>query len=159
MCSPTSSVRSPAEHDLASVRIGLVDVALREDAGALGVVGGNRLGGVREWVEDRPDDHEVVRHALVMDDPAGALEVVVAEDVVDVVLGVHHVSDRPERLRLLAHGHGPRRQLRRVDHHHPVGGRHVARVAAADIGGRADVRGDLLHGYWVAVSPPSRVRI
>ena len=53
--------------------------------------------------------------ALVVDDLAGAAEVVVAEDVVDVMLGVDHVLDRAVLLGLLAHRHGLGGQLRRVD--------------------------------------------
>ncbi len=133
------------EDDLSPVRIGLVHVAGGEDRGALGIIGGNRLGGVGEGIEDRADDHEVVGHALVVNDPSGALEVVVAEDVVDVVLGVHHVPDRSVRLCFLPHRHGPRRQLRGVDHHHAVGGRDVARVAATQPCVGADRCRDLLH--------------
>jgi len=50
-----------------------------------------------------------------MDHGAGALEVVVAEDVVDVVLSVDQIADRTERLGELAHRHSLGGQLRGVN--------------------------------------------
>ena len=103
--------------------------------------------------------------ALVVDDLAGAAEPVVAEDVVDVVLGVDEVADRAVRLGRGAHRDGLGRQLRRVDDDDPVRGHDEARVAAAQLRRRVDVgrdaaraRGRRRH-HWVAVRPPSMVRM
>ena len=94
---------------------------------------------------DGGHDHEVVSDTLVVDD-RHRLEVVVAKDVVDVVLGVDDVADGAVRLGLLAHGHGLGRQLWRVDDHDAVGGDDEAGVAATDLRIGEDVGGDLLHG-------------
>jgi hypothetical protein len=112
--------------------VGIREVGLpvREDGLSLGVVGGDGLVGVVERVQGRGDLHEVVVDALVVDHLTGAPEVVVAEDVVDVVLGVDDVADVAVRLGFLTHGHGLGRQLRGVDDDDaPVGDDH-ARVAA-----------------------------
>ena len=55
-----------------------------------------------------------------MDDRPGALEVVVAEDMVDVVFGVDQVADRAMRLGQLAHRHRTGGQLGRVDDDHSI---------------------------------------
>ncbi len=57
--------------------------------------------GVLEGVELRSHLHEVVVDALVMDDLPCPSEVVVAEGVVEVVLGVDDASDVTVRLGLL----------------------------------------------------------
>jgi len=82
--------------------------------------------------------------APVVDDLTGALEPVVAEDVVDVVLGVHHEPDGAVLLGLLPHGDRLRGQLRGVDHHHTgrdheVDGEHDRGRGERDPGGRVDV--------------------
>jgi hypothetical protein len=80
----------------------------------------------------------------VVDDLAGAAEPVVAEDVIDVILGVDQVADRAVRLGLLPHRDCLRRELRRIDDDDAGRCRHEARVAAAQLGRREDVRRDLL---------------
>ena len=81
----------------------------------------------------------------MVDYRARTLEVVVAEDVVDVMLGVDDIADRAVRLGLRAHRNGLRRQLRRIDHDNPVAGDDVARVAAAQLRLSANVAGYLFH--------------
>src|SRR4029079_18055013 len=155
------------EDDRASGQVGVVVVAVGQDRGAVGVVGRDRLERVGERVERRLRVHEDVPERLVVDDLAGAPEPVVAEDVVDVVLGVDEIADAAVALRLLAHRDGPGRELRRVDDDDAVRRRDEAGVAAAELRRREDVRRDLLElerrrrhrwppgGYWVAVRPPS----
>ncbi len=163
--SPTRKVRSPGEDDGALVGVLVVDVTVGDQRRRFGVVGRDRLERVREWVQGGVRVHEVVVQALVVDH-RHALEPVVAEDVVDVVLRVDEVADRTVRLGLRPHRDRARRELRRVDRDHPVGGRDEARVAAAQLGRRVDVGRDALeldgggrHRYWVAVRPPSIPRI
>ena len=95
------------EHDGPLVRIAEVRLPVREDVLAVRVVGRNRLRRVGERIDVWIDHHEGVVHTLVVDDRAGALEVVVAEDVVDVMLGVDQVADRTMRLGQLAHRQRP----------------------------------------------------
>ena len=121
------------EDDLRLIGMLEVDVALGKDGRAIGIVGRYRLPGVVVGIEQRSRGHEVVVDALVVDDLArNAAEVVVAEDVIDVVLGVDDVLDGAVLLDLFAHGDGLRRQLGGVDDDGSLGGEHVARVAAAD---------------------------
>ena len=155
------------EHDGPARQVGVVQVAIGDQRRRLGVVGRDRLERVGERVERRVRVHEDVVQRLVVDDLAGAAEPPVAEDVVDVVLGVDQVADRAVRLRLGAHRDRARRELRRVDDDDAGRRGHEARVAAPELGGRVDVRRDLfeverggrhrwlLVRYWVAVRPPS----
>ena len=82
------------------------------------------------------------------------------------MLGVDQVADRSVRLGLRPHRDRAGRQLGRVDGDDAIGRRDEARVAAAQLGRRVDVRRDALeldggrrHRYWVAVRPPSIPRI
>ena len=149
------------EDDVALVRVGEVVVAVREDRLAVGVVGGDGLVCVVEGVQGRGDLHEVVVDALVVHDLAGAAEVVVAEDVVDVVLGVDDVADLALGLGLLAHGDRLGGQLRGVDDDDTVVGDDHAGVATAKRGVGPDVARDLLHrsspSVVVARRQPTRI--
>src|SRR4029453_3790651 len=96
-----------------------------------------------------------------MVDDRHALEPVVAEDVIDVVLRVDEVAQRTVCLALGPHRYGPCRQLRRVDLDDAIRGDHEARVAAAELRRRVDVRGDALEleGRGLHRWPPGLLRV
>ena len=70
---------------------------------AVWVIGGEGLLGVVVRVQLRCRHHEVVIDALMVNDGAGTLEEVVAEDVVDMVLGVDEIANRAMLLGLGTH--------------------------------------------------------
>src|ERR1700730_16768789 len=149
-CVPADpQVQVRVEHQVTLVGFRVILVAVREQGRAFWIVRGYGLRGVVERVEIGTWDHEVVIYALVVHHWASALEVVVPENVVYMMLGVDHVPDRSPQLGLLAHLDCLAGQLRRVHHHHARRGNHEARVTASDLG-----RGEYVLGYLLHCMPP-----
>ena len=142
---PDAQRQVTGKDNRALVGITVILVALGKDGRAFRVIRGDGLFRIGERVEIREDHHEPVVDALVVDDLAGTLEVIVPEDVVDVMLGVDQVPDRSVRFRKRSHRDCPGRQLGGVDDHDPIRGSHEARVAASQLRVREDPRRYLFH--------------
>ncbi len=75
--------------------------------------------------------------------------------MVDVLLGIDEIPDRPIRLGQLIHLDSPGGQLRRIDHHDTIAGDHESGIAAPHLGLYEYILGNLFHSVLLRGLLPS----